>query len=565
MIHATKEAKLQARTIVRDSHIFFEARDTNIAIKSRAAIQIDIFLQWLPCSKINDFDNFPLSSQLGFIHAIPEQEFTIGKANITDVGFLGLFPKQIFQTLRTYAKEIEQSNEDSTTFHVLQNWLISAFIYRPIMIQKMIHILLAAFKKYLEKLDKRHAESADNNRNIKTPEVSPSQPSSIQAATSALTTPPPKIYQKCYATKCCILQAKGIIKKPMLCTTNRTVCCGCCNEAAKQKLVSFLENELLRLSIDNAHLVPLLSSRMQPISNKAFQKLWQCLPTFVKTCRNDHKFGAATYLANTFGILLDDTSSSHTMDEPLTTRKKNDLWRQASFMCQCHCRNPRDSNKYMVRTFCITCSYVIPIDTISKCPGCNIQDAYEISGALCLSCQFATVVFRNPFDRRLEVMINTWLPTTSDSECSSNISESIPNNLSLDSPESLCHSSISHQNLKKMRKLLFENSFKEIRSRSTPEQNKLVIENITLLQRGFRQKNNEKRDLQSFQSDSLDTVEAVDENLSPRKKGTSSTELHLDSITNREYSKENILTRKNESISKILFPETHSDNTEISL
>ena len=140
----------------------------------------------------------------------------MSKATITDVGFLGLFPKKIFQVLRTYTKELEQSNEGSAAFFTLHNCLFNAFIYRPITIQKVIHILLAAFKNYLEKLDKRREENTATERRKGDSEMSIPPSSSIEAPPLTLSTPTKNNIRKCYATKCRLLQAKGILRKSMI-------------------------------------------------------------------------------------------------------------------------------------------------------------------------------------------------------------------------------------------------------------------------------------------------------------------------------------------------------------
>ena len=172
------------------------------------------------------------------------------------------------------------------------------------------------------------------------------------------------------------------------------------------KAVAQLEKEIIQLSFDNASLAPLLAYRLQPISNKNFRKMWQCLPASGKKARNDPKFGAATYLANTLGILLEDTSSSHTMDKPLTTKRANDLWRQASHFCKCHVPIRQARNPIHVRTFCITCEYIIPLASGPKYPGCTLQDTHTPTGTSCLSCQFATVAFHNPYHKRLASIID---------------------------------------------------------------------------------------------------------------------------------------------------------------
>jgi len=54
-----------------------------------------VLLNQLPPEKLQDYDKFPLSHRIGFIHSIAEQNFDIGSATILDVGFLGLFPRKI--------------------------------------------------------------------------------------------------------------------------------------------------------------------------------------------------------------------------------------------------------------------------------------------------------------------------------------------------------------------------------------------------------------------------------------------------------------------------------------
>ncbi len=95
-----------------------------------------ILLQKSPPSKSDEYDKFPLSSQLGFIHAIPEDEFSTALATIIDIGFLGLFPKKIFQTLWKYERELERFNTTASgDYSKLIDNLITAFVYRPITVQ----------------------------------------------------------------------------------------------------------------------------------------------------------------------------------------------------------------------------------------------------------------------------------------------------------------------------------------------------------------------------------------------------------------------------------------------
>jgi len=463
----------------------------------------------------------------------PEDKFDIAQATITDVGFLGFFPKTIFQELRTYARELEQLNVDSGEFQALMNQLIIAFIYRPITIQKVIHILIAAYKQHLEQSDQRRTmeESPDNATCTTETMLAPSCSIKTASAKSAglLSTPP----RKCYAVKCRLLLARGIIRELMSCTPSRNICSGCCNEAARQKQTLSIEKEIVHLSVDNPILVPLLEFRMKPLSIKALRKTMRCLPAFAKPGRNDHKFGVAKYLANTLGIQLEATQSSQTMDMPLTTRQRNELQRQALHLCRCS-TSGRKEIQYTVRDFCQSSSYIFPQQNAIRCIGCSLQDCYETTGILCLSCQFTTIAFRNPFSKRLDTLLDTWLPDIRDTDDSSDLSA--VNFVQKRSPIS---KQIRHQDLLKMHALSIDNTLNEICSRSLPEQNHYVFEDLKLLQRDIRNHNNGgKRDIESVHSASATTLEIVDENLSPRKKG---------------------------SLSKELFPEIVSDDTETSL
>ena len=109
MITAAKEAELQERPTVQESRLVYVKRPTNIAIRSDYEVQLLICLKKLPPSKTKDYELFLLCCQLGFIPAIPEDDFDAALATVTDVGYLGFFPKRLSQELRRYAREVEAS------------------------------------------------------------------------------------------------------------------------------------------------------------------------------------------------------------------------------------------------------------------------------------------------------------------------------------------------------------------------------------------------------------------------------------------------------------------------
>jgi hypothetical protein len=92
------------------AHLTHQRRETHTAIKSKQDVQLLNLMHKLPVEKVDEYDNFPLMAQLGFIHAIPEDGFDIASATITDISFFGVFPKEIFQAMCKYGYEYEKSN-----------------------------------------------------------------------------------------------------------------------------------------------------------------------------------------------------------------------------------------------------------------------------------------------------------------------------------------------------------------------------------------------------------------------------------------------------------------------
>jgi hypothetical protein len=94
LIIAARKSELQERPILKADHIIYDKRMNTIAIRSRCDVQLMVLLKKLNPSKLDEFDKYPLAAQLGFIHAIPEEEFNMATITIVDVTFLGFFPKK---------------------------------------------------------------------------------------------------------------------------------------------------------------------------------------------------------------------------------------------------------------------------------------------------------------------------------------------------------------------------------------------------------------------------------------------------------------------------------------
>jgi hypothetical protein len=372
----------------------------------------------------------------------------------------------------------------SGQFRTLIDALTTAIIYRPITMQKVIQIMLTQHKSTLESIEKDannvHTEThseADFNINCGL--------SSIVTTTDH--TPNYSRMRKCYTSKCQILKARGIMKYTMTCSKNRNMCTGCLLEMAKQRKVNQLEQELLMVMVNNEVLAPILQFRWKIISIKAFRKALSCLPSFSTNTRNDCIFGAARYLANTLGILISSTPSSNLMDPPMTNTESKQAWSKAMFFCKCI--GNLTTTDYTVRSFCRSCSFLIPYGNnmlATKCPGCNVNDSWEHIGYPCLACQFVSLVYQNPFDRRYNILIDTWLPVPSDLEWSSAKSEC--NDAIITQQQTTPASKrtqFKHMELKNMRRKAIDDSLDTNRSKSSIEQNRGVFEDLSALKKNF--------------------------------------------------------------------------------
>lgn len=90
--------------------------------------------QLLPIKSTKNEKYYPVATRLGLIHFLPESQFDIATAMITDAGFFGLFLKSILKELQSHCREIESLNQDFATFDIFVEKLICAFIINHIII-----------------------------------------------------------------------------------------------------------------------------------------------------------------------------------------------------------------------------------------------------------------------------------------------------------------------------------------------------------------------------------------------------------------------------------------------
>jgi hypothetical protein len=182
------------------------------------------------------------------------------------------------------------------------------------------------------------ASVTDGNESQTNESISNSEMSSLQASntsdgiTSNISNG--ENNHRCYASVCRLLQAKGIIRHFMICTKGRNTCSGCSRELARHQKTTQLEKELQDIAADNDKLAPLLEYRTKLIGIKAFRSALSVLPTFNSKTRDDYIFGAARYLANTLGILIQNTPSSILIDQPMTSTEKQTSLEKSYFFMQ---------------------------------------------------------------------------------------------------------------------------------------------------------------------------------------------------------------------------------------
>jgi len=97
-------------------------------------------------------------------------------------------------------------------------------------------------------------------------------------------------------------------------------------------------------------------------------------------------------------------------------------------------------------------------------------------------------VYQNPYERRLENIINTWLPIASDFGSNSEDDASISHDNMACRHTSTCnvHCNPSLSDILKLKQSSIDDTLDEIRANSTSEQNKNVFRDLTLLRRSLQ-------------------------------------------------------------------------------
>jgi len=474
-----------------------------------------VILGRLPGRKLREYEEYPLAHRIGFMHVISEDELDIGSATITDVGFLGLFPKKILECLKQYAEEVGRANQDKEEYMKCVTNLITAFVYRPLAIQKVIQIMTTEKKKsILNAIPKNITTDPDaDDATQYAPSINNTSTTANTHTLSNYQNTLREVPPICYGNKCRILKAKGILRRPMFCANRRNMCAGCIHEAGRHRKVQQIEHQILHNTASNDVWVPLLNWICTPITLVQLRRLLKHLPIYNTAKRDDHIYGATRYIANSLGIQLSATNMSELVDQQMTNVEKKQAWRTATFQCRCPNQGEGTYHNCGVRTFCKKCCLLIPNDSMitdnNQCRFCHLHEFWKFPNHPCLSCQFATMIFRNPFHWRLHQNLQQLLE----------IEESDDNMSFLQTPIRVTSpvNNISERDMLQQRNQSFEQTYQEVRSRSTQTQSKYIFENLSILQRNIQNNLGSSKRNHYTQDQSNENMSRSDSIISPKK------------------------------------------------
>jgi len=289
------------------------------------------------------------------------------------------------------------------------------------------------------------------------------------------------------------------------------MCSGCYNENLRHRRVQQMEQTILMNFASNLTLAHIKTAILKPINLQDFRKLFHCIPIFHNVKRDDHIYGAARYLANTLGFMIQDDRLLDRVDQ-VAERQQKQLWRKATFKCRCKRSIEHQTQQYDQRTFCKTCSFLIykeHTSHITRCPACNRNDSWQTLGHTCLNCQLAAVTYINPFHKRFQYQLELWLSHDSDNtdtdDCSATMAGDVSKNDKTQRTNSL--TTYNDKELLIKRNRAIEASFREIKSKSKPEHTRKLFSELAALQRSIQQHH---RSTGSIEQDGYSTAPPLD-------------------------------------------------------
>ncbi len=121
-------------------------------------------------------------------------------------------------------RKIEIDKMDRMEFMRMIEKLVTAFICRPITIQKVIQILISRKKNELEceeqEVNRSSMQNTENGIHSVPDQTPTTFPSHLNPSSNSNTSQPKQL---CHANKCCLLRVKGFLRRPMFCAYKKYV------------------------------------------------------------------------------------------------------------------------------------------------------------------------------------------------------------------------------------------------------------------------------------------------------------------------------------------------------
>jgi len=128
------------------------------------------------------------------------------------------------------------------------------------------------------------------------------------------------------------------------------------------------------------------------------------------------------------------------------------------------------------------------------------------------------MTFQNPFVKRYEILLNTWLPLPTDIMSSTETSDQESIDKARYNTEMYTTPCFEHSTLLRLRRQSIDDSLSTIRSRSSPEQNHIIFEDLIELKKNLMENTNTEDSKQNSQTSQNSSLQTRFNNLNPNSE-----------------------------------------------
>jgi hypothetical protein len=139
------------------------------------------------------------------------------------------------------------------------------------------------------------------------------------------------------------------------------------------------------------------------------------------------------------------------------------------------------------------------------------------------------MTFQNPFVKRYEILLNTWLPLPTDIMSSTETSDQESVDKAGYNTEMYTIPRFEHSTLLRLRRQSIDDSLSTIRSRSSPEQNHAIFEDLIELKKNLMENTNMEDSKQNSQASQNSSLQTKFNNLNPNSKDSHTQDMETNS------------------------------------